>query len=83
MSQEGYWVYVLRNPTGMFYIGISNNPAKRLRQHNAGHSPFTRKHRPRELLWQEGPLTLSDARKLENWPKRQKGGVGFRSFTGL
>ncbi len=40
MSQEGYWVYVLRNEAEKFYIEISHDPAQRLKQHNAGYSTF-------------------------------------------
>ncbi len=63
MSQEGYWVYVLRNEAEKFYIGISHEPTQRLKQHNAGYSTFTRKHRPWQLVWEKGPrdrLSLCD-----------------------
>ncbi len=80
---EDYWVYVLRNPAGKYYIGLTNDVARRLEQHNSGQSKWTKKHGPWKLAWQQGPMTLGDARKLENWLKRQKGGVGFHGFTGL
>ena len=83
MTPENYWVYVLRNPAGKYYIGISSDVDRRLTEHNAGYSTFTSKHRPWEIAWRRGPMSLSDARKLENWLKRQKGGIGFRSETGL
>lgn len=36
-----YRVYVLENSAGRRYIGISDNPARRLEQHNAGLSRWT------------------------------------------
>jgi hypothetical protein len=35
------------------------------------------------LVWTSQKLTLSDARKLENRLKAQKGGAGFKAMTGL
>ena len=78
-----YQVYVLRNPTGRLYIGLTENVAARLRQHNAGESKWTAKFGPWELCWTSEPMSLSDARKLENLLKRQKGGDGFYKITGL
>jgi len=34
-------VYVIQNPKDRFYIGISENVEKRLRQHNNGESKWT------------------------------------------
>lgn len=78
-----YQVYVLQNPTGRFYIGVSENVARRLVQHNAGESKWTKKFRPWTLVWQSAELSLSAARKLENHLKRQKGGRGFFQLTRL
>jgi putative endonuclease len=83
MTDKEYWVYVLRNPGGTFYIGLTADLQRRLDQHNEGESKWTAKHRPWELVWQRGPLSLSEARKLENRLKRQRGGRGFLLLTGL
>ena len=83
MTNENYWVYVLRNPAGKFYIGLTEDVARRLTDHNTGRSKWTKKFGPWELVWQRGPMTLTEARKLENWLKAQKGGNGFHTFTGL
>jgi len=83
LAKENYWVYVLRNPAGKFYIGVTDDVARRLNDHNTGRSKWTKKHGPWEVAWQQGPMTLAQARKLENWLKRQKGGNGFYRFTGL
>ena len=78
-----YSVYVIQNPEGRFYIGLSEDVEKRLHDHNLGISKWTRNRGPWKLVWQEGPMTLSEARKLEAHLKRQKGGVGFYDYTGL
>jgi putative endonuclease len=78
-----YWVYVLQNLSGIFYIGMTDNMKRRLTDHNTRVSKWTKKRGPWELVWQKGPMSLSDARKLENWLKRQKGGNGFLNLTGL
>ncbi len=75
-----YQVYVLRNPSGIFYTGLSENVGLRLEQHNSGLSRWTKNKGPWELYWQSSAMTLSDARKLENKLKRQKGGSGFTTI---
>ena len=77
-----YQVYVITNPAGKFYIGLSENVSKRLEQHNQGISKWTRNRGPWSLVWRSGLLTLSDARKLESRLKRQKGGHGFEQLIG-
>jgi putative endonuclease len=78
-----YRVYVLQNSVGSFYIGLSEDIAVRLAQHNAGVSKWTKSRGPWGLVWSSDPLSLSEARKLENLLKRQKGGAGFYRLTGL
>jgi len=78
-----YQVYVLQNPAGRFYIGLSEDVPKRVRQHNEGVSQWTRSRGPWTLVWNSPSMSLSQARKLENLLKRQKGGSGFFKLTGL
>jgi putative endonuclease len=61
-----YRVYVLKNPNGKFYIGLSEDVSKRLEQHNQGVSKWTRNRGPWSLVWTSERLALSTARKLEN-----------------
>ena len=78
-----YLVYVLQNAFGRFYIGLTDDLARRISEHNAGKSRWTRGRGPWLLVWQSAQLTLSNARKLENQLKRQKGGDGFYRITQL
>ncbi|MDH7502531.1 MAG: GIY-YIG nuclease family protein [Verrucomicrobiota bacterium] len=77
IRDRGYFVYVLRNSSGKYYIGITSEVARRLREHNDAKSKWTKKFGPWQLAWQEGPMSLGDARKMENRMKRQKGGKGL------
>ena len=75
-----YQVYILINPDGKRYIGLSENVITRLGQHNAGLSKWTKGKGPWTLLWTSEAMSLSAARKLENQLKRQKGGDGLQSI---
>ncbi len=77
MTSAIYRVYELRNENGRRYFGLSEDIDKRLAQHNAGESRWTAIYRPWRIVWQSRELSLSDARKLENLLKRQKGGSGI------
>jgi predicted GIY-YIG superfamily endonuclease len=78
-----YRVYVLRNLDAKFYIGLAADVDRRFEQHNSGRSQWTRARGPWTCVWQSEELSLSDARKLENRLKRQKGGYGFYRITGI
>ena len=78
-----YRVYILENATGRFYIGVTDEIERRVSEHNAGRSRWTRNKGPWHLVWQSDAMPLSAARKLENRLKRQGRGEGFYSITGL
>jgi putative endonuclease len=78
-----YRVYVLQNPARKFYIGVSDDVERGLQQHNADQSQWTKRKGPWHLAWTSGATSLSEARKLENLLKRQKGGSGFYRITGI
>ncbi len=78
-----YQTYLIVNESGRRYIGISADVAQRLADHNAGISKWTAKYRPWSLQWTSGQMSLSDARKLENLLKRQKGGKGLQPLLDL
>jgi len=80
---NSYRVYVLRNPKGRFYIGVSEDVDRRVEDHNCGKSRWTKDRGPWALVWQSQKLSLGDARKLENLLKRQKGGSGYYRITGI
>ena len=76
-----FWVYVLENPHGKFYIGQSQDLAQRLLDHNRtdcfeGH--FTRKNGPWKLVWQEAHESRSSAVQRERQIKRMKSAKWIR-----
>ncbi len=72
-----YQVYVIENPAGRRYIGISVDVQLRLDQHNMGVSKWTKGKGPWEMIWTSEAMSLSDARKFENKLERQGRGSGF------
>ena len=85
LSFAMWTVYVLWSESGRrFYIGLSEDPEQRLRQHNAGASRWTSRFAGSwSLVWSRTCPTLAAARTLELQLKRQKAGLGFFHLTGL
>jgi len=75
-----YQVYILANSSGRHYIGLSEDVAKRIEDHNSGRSKWTAKRGPWTLQWISRPMPLGDARRLESKMKRQKGGSGLQTL---
>ena len=65
-----FFVYVLRSQRdGTLYIGLSQDVAHRLQQHNRGHQRSTRAKRPFVLLLSERSETREAARAREKYYK--------------
>jgi putative endonuclease len=69
-----FWVYVLQDPEGQFYIGHTDNLANRVASHNRTDKisgKFTRKNGPWKLVWSEEHPDRSCAmrreREIKNW----------------
>ena len=77
-----YYVYVLYNldksPSRNFYIGLTNNLSKRIKEHNAGESSWTKKFGPWKLIYYESYLSAKDARKRE--PRLKHHGKGWHEL---
>src|SRR6266700_7642658 len=76
-----FWVYLLENPLGTFYVGQTANIPKRVKDHNRtdcfeGH--FTRKNGPWKLVWSEAHSSRSSAIKRERQIKRMKSAKWIR-----
>jgi predicted GIY-YIG superfamily endonuclease len=83
MEQEGpYWVYILQNPQGRFYVGQTPNLEKRLREHNtpvSGEMTWPHKQGPWQLVWKEPHATHGQAVKREQQIKRMKSARWIRA----
>ena len=90
-SKKHYWVYVIQsqqprygkngeNLPGFFYVGMTTEPARRLREHNGlkrGGGKYTSKLRPWEARALYGPYdNRGEALRAERQLKRQKRGEG-------
>ena len=70
-----FWVYILQNPKGRFYIGQTDNLPARLFSHNRTDKvvgKFTRKNGPWELAWSEEHVTRTSAMARERQIKSMK-----------
>ncbi len=80
-SEYCFWVYVLENPTGRFYIGSTANLERRISQHNAEDkvlTKFTHKSGPWNLVWKESHATRSLAMEREKQIKAMKSSKWIR-----
>ena len=78
-----FWVYVLENPNGKFYVGHTGNLMERFKDHNRtdcfdGH--YTRKNGPWRLVWSEEHETRSSAMERERQIKRMKSAAWIRKY---
>lgn len=65
------YVYILRCGDGTFYIGTARDIAARLALHHAGKgAKYTRSRGPLEVVFQEGPMTVSRALRREHQLKQ-------------
>ncbi len=73
-----HWtLYILRCADGTLYTGITTDPDRRLKAHNAGKgAKYTRSRRPAVLVYSEEHDTESSARRREHeikrWPREHK-----------
>ena len=66
-----YFCYILRCSDRSFYVGVTDDPARRLREHNGGRaSKYTFSRRPVHLVWTEQHDDLASARRREMQLKR-------------
>jgi putative endonuclease len=74
-DERQFWIYVLENSSGKFYIGSTGNLSARLAQHNdlkASTSKYAPKNGPWVLVWKEAFPTRSQAVQRERQIKRMK-----------
>ena len=72
-----FFCYILECCDRSLYVGVTDDPARRLDEHNSGKgSDWTAARRPVRLVWTEEHPTLSSARRRENeikgWSRKKK-----------
>ncbi len=69
-----YFVYVLKSEDNWrFYVGMTDNIERRLKEHNSGKTKSTKGYKPWILFFHETYNTRLEARKRE---KYLKSGIG-------
>ena len=72
-----YYVYIICSSTGRYYVGVTDDVARRVAQHNAGVSLWTAREHGWRVVHTEEYATLGKARRRELQIKRWKGGMAF------
>jgi putative endonuclease len=76
MRTHQYYVYIATNRSGTLYTGATNDAARRLAEHAAGHSVFTSKYRIWKLLFAESTGDVRDAiareKQIKGWTRAKK-----------
>ena len=76
-----FWVYVLENPKGRFYVGSTEDLSRRLTEHNSPDgvgTKYTHKHGPWKLVWHEEHKARGSAMAREKAIKRMKSAAWIR-----
>jgi len=83
------YVYILKCKDGSYYVGVTNDIERRLREHNEGIHPeaYTFKRRPVELVYQEfyhDAISAIEAEKqLKGWSRKKKEALIARNWERL
>jgi putative endonuclease len=81
MDTPNYFIYVLFSTIAdKHYVGMSEDPSARLKQHNNGKSQFTKSYRPWEIIYTEFAGSREDARRLEKYYKTGAGRVKIKKI---
>ena len=67
------YVYILQSKRNQrFYIGSTNDLARRLKEHNTGKHHMSKRLQPLKLIFQQEYQDIADARKIEMKLKKLK-----------
>jgi len=74
---QDFYVYMLKCSDHSFYVGHTDNLAKRITEHQAGVVPcYTKKRLPVTLVWSQACASREDALaaeiKIKRWTHRKK-----------
>ncbi|MDP2905847.1 MAG: GIY-YIG nuclease family protein [Candidatus Omnitrophota bacterium] len=67
-----YYVYILKNQDGGYYVGSCGNLEVRLKRHNQNSVRSTKHKGPFTIVYKAGFKTITEARKKENEIKKHK-----------
>jgi len=78
MPVKYLYVYILKCSDNAYYTGVTNDPERRLEEHNAGINvtAFTYARRPVEMVYSERftdyELAISWEKRIKNWSRKKK-----------
>ncbi|HRP32046.1 MAG TPA: GIY-YIG nuclease family protein [Agriterribacter sp.] len=76
-----FFVYVIRSKKdGRFYVGLSEEVERRLKEHNSGKTKSTKGYVPWELCFYEQYFTRIEARRREIYLKSGIGKEFIKSY---
>lgn len=79
-----YYCYILECSDGTLYTGWTTDPARRLREHNAGRgAQYTRARRPLRMVYLEEHPTRTSAQQREVQIKRRNRRYKLRLIESL
>ena len=79
-----YIVYALLSETsGYMYVGMTKDVDKRLKQHNAGHSTWTKRYKPWKIVYTESAPDRITARAREKILKHGAGKEFLKNIAGV
>ncbi len=69
-----YYIYVIKSRDyGTRYVGSTDNPIQRLREHNNGKCRYTKGRKPWKIIRQESYTTRGEAMRREKFLKSGQG----------
>ncbi len=76
-DQNPFYVYIMSNNSGITYIGVTNDIARRVEEHKTGiHPGFSRKYKTHKLVHYEEYQYVEDAiareKQIKGWRKEKK-----------
>jgi putative endonuclease len=80
-----YFVYIIYNADNdKFYIGQTNDIERRLKEHNSGETNYISKYSGKwKLVYKEEFIGRTEARKRENFLKKQKNREFYKKLCNL
>lgn len=85
MTDKTYYVYIMSNPAGITYVGVTNDLYRRVQEHKSGTVPgFATANKTRKLVYYEEFQYIHDAifreKQIKSWRKEKKRAL-IRSFN--
>jgi len=78
---DAFYVYAIKSVNSNYiYVGLTNNPERRIDQHNKGHNKTTKPYAPFETIYLENAGTRTEARAREKYLKSGAGKEFLKSL---